>query len=60
MFKPDGAVHRVVANSNMKLRLETASAAANSGERNMLSPTNLQLTVHLNKNCLVNWNARNM
>ena len=56
--RPDGRIQRVPRKRDNKARFTVASAIENSRERKVSSPTNLQLTVHLKRNCLVNWNAR--
>ena len=56
--RPDGRVQRVCTNSRKQLRPQTDRAIENSRDKNVSSPTNLQLTVHLKRNILVNSNAR--
>lgn len=53
---PDGRVQRVRPKIFRSARLPISSATANSRLRNVSSPTNLQLTVHLKKNCRSSWN----
>lgn len=55
---PDGRIHRVSRKKMSRLIFATARANENSRERKVSSPTNLQLTVHLKRNCRVNSKAR--
>ena len=55
--RPEGRIQRVMANSPSRLRFVTPSPIENPLDRNVSSPTNLQLTVHLKRNCLVNSKA---
>lgn len=55
---PDGRIHRVSTKNMSRLRLARARANENFRERKVSSPTNLQLTVHLKRNCRVNSKAR--
>lgn len=55
---PDGRIHRVAKNNSRRLKLVPAKTSENSRDRNISAPTNLQLTVHLKRNCLVNSKAR--
>jgi len=56
--RPDGRVQWVMRKLPRRLRFAIASAVAKSRDRKTSSPTNLQLTVHLKRNCRVNSNAR--
>ena len=53
MERPEGRVQRVGTKIASNARCTAIRDIANSLERNLSSPTNLQLTVHLNKNCRV-------
>lgn len=55
---PDGRIHRVAKNNSRMLKLVIAKTSENPGDRKISAPTNLQLTVHLKRNCLVNSKAR--
>lgn len=55
---PDGRIHRVSRKNMSRLMCARARANENFGERKVASPTNLQLTVHLKRNCRVNSKAR--
>ncbi len=44
---PEGRIHRVHKNVASSVKCTIISATANSRDRNLSSPTNLQLTVHL-------------
>ncbi len=56
--RPDGRVHRVMAKIPSNVKLATSNDTANSRDKNVPSPTNLQFTVHLKRNCLVSSNER--
>ena len=56
--RPEGRVQRVRAKIASNARCTAMRLIANSLDRNLSSPKNLQLTVHLNKNCRVNSNDR--
>lgn len=55
---PDGRIHRVSRKNMSRLIFASARANENFGERKVPSPTNLQLTVHLKRNCRLNSKAR--
>lgn len=44
---PDGRIHRVAKKNSRRLKWAIAKTSENSRDRNVLAPTNLQLTVHL-------------
>ena len=48
--RPEGRVHRVRTKIASHARCTAIRVVANSLDRNVSSPTHLQLTVHLNKN----------
>ena len=54
----DGRIQRVAKNSKSKQRLDMTSINEKFRERKISSPTNLQFTVHFQRNCLENSNAR--
>lgn len=54
----EGLSQRFAANSASTKMCAASSDRENGRERNTSSPTNRQFTVHLNRNCLVNSNAR--
>ena len=56
--RPDGRVQRVRTKVESNARWTAIRVIANSLDKNLSSPTNLQLTVHLNKNCRVSSNDR--
>lgn len=56
--RPDGRVQRVRAKIASNARCTAIRDIANSLDKNLSSPTNLQLTVHLNRNCRVSSNDR--
>lgn len=56
--RPDGFVQWVIRKLPSRLRFTIASAVAKSRDRNTSSSTNLQLTVHLKRNCRLNSKAR--
>lgn len=55
---PDGRIHRVSRKNMSRLIFARARANENFRDRNVSSPINLQLTVHLKRNCRVNSKAR--
>lgn len=55
---PDGRIHRVLRKNMSRLIFARARANENFRDRKVSSPTNLQLTVHLKRNCRVNSKAR--
>ena len=56
--RPDGRVQRVRTKNASSARCTAIKGVANPLDKNISSPTNLQLTVHLNKNCRVSSNDR--
>lgn len=56
--RPEGRVQRVRTKTASNARCTAIRVIANSLDKNLSSPTNLQLTVHLNKNCRVSSNER--
>ena len=56
--RPEGRVQRVRTKNASNARCTAIKVIANSLDKNLSSPTNLQLTVHLNKNCRVSSNDR--
>ena len=56
--RSEGRVQRVKIKVASKARCTAMRLVANSLDKNLSSPTNLQLTVHLNKNCRVSSNER--
>ena len=54
----DGLIHRVEMKINNVAAVNARRMIANSGERKILSPRNLQFTVHLKRNCLPKSNDR--
>ena len=56
--RPEGLVQRVRTKIASSARCIAIRVIANSLDKNLSSPTNLQLTVHLNKNCRVSSNDR--
>lgn len=55
---PDGRIHRVSRKNKSRLIFARARANENFRDRKVSSPINLQLTVHLKRNCRVNSKAR--
>lgn len=55
-----GLVHRVIAKKERRPACAPNSDNEKFFDRKISSFTNLQLTVHLYKNCRVNWNALDM
>lgn len=55
---PEGRVQRVSTKIASTTRCIAIKVVANSLDKNLSSPKNLQLTVHLNKNCRVSSNDR--
>ena len=49
----EGLIHRVRTNIASVVMVRASNVVANPGDRNTSSPTNLQLTVHLNRNLLL-------
>lgn len=58
MLCRDGLSHRVNMNRASKRTCKDKRPLEKPLERNISSPTNRQFTVHLNRNCLLNSNAR--
>ena len=56
--RPEGRVQRVRTKIASNAACTAFRLIANSLDKNLPSPTNLQLTVHLNKNCRVSSNDR--
>src|SRR5439155_16243457 len=57
-LQPDGLSQRVIPNTARSETWEPSRNMENSFDRNKSSPTNRQFTVHLKRNCRINWNAR--
>ena len=56
--RPEGRVQRVWTKIASNAKCTAMRVKANLFDKNTSSPTNLQLTVHLNKNCRVSSNDR--
>ena len=56
--RPEGRAQRVRTKIASNARCTAIRIIANSLDKNLSSPTNLQLTVHLNRNCRVSSNDR--
>lgn len=56
--RPEGRVQRVSTKIASTARCIAIKIIANSLDKNLSSPRNLQLTVHLNRNCRVSSNDR--